>query len=681
MRVTRFVLPVVVLISVVLAGCQTFPWYEKAPPAANVKLPSLFTDNMVLQQGMKVPVWGWADAGGRITVSIGGQKVNAIVGEDGRWHTELPPFRAGGPYELTVAGEKTIALRNVMVGELWVCSGQSNMQWPVKQGNMGVMNRDQEVASANYPNMRLFTVPRVTSFTPREDTESDAWQVCSPQTVPGFSAVAYFFGRYVHEHLGVPVGLIHTSWGGTVAEAWTSESALRRLPDFAPGLDRMAKLIPRLPEIEKEYRERVRQWRAGLEGHDAGYDGDRPVWADAALDAAGWATMKLPQHWDSAGLPEFDGFMWFRKEVDVPASWAGRQLFLHLGPINDMDRTWWDGFEVGRFEVPNQWTAPRLYIVPGDVVKAGRNVIVVRVQDVGSKGGICGKPEDLELELCGTGGAEVIALAGEWRYKPGLDMKDAPPQPQRPAIARGNPNVPTVLHNAMIHPLIPDGIRGAIWYQGESNASRAYQYRTLFPTMIRDWRAKWGQGDFPFLFVQLANWKAVEPEPGESDWAELREAQLMTLALPNTGMAVTIDIGEADNIHPQNKQDVGKRLGLAARHVAYGETLVYSGPIYRSMRVERNTIRLRFDHVGSGLVAKDGALTGFAIAGTDKKFVWADARIDGDTVVVSSSKVLNPVAVRYAWAINPVCNLYNKEGLPASPFRTDSWPGVTEGKK
>ena len=274
-----------------------------------------------------------------------------------------------------------------------------------------------------------------------------------------------------------------------------------------------------------------------------------------------------------------------------------------------------------------------------------------------------------------------MSLMGPWRYKQGLDLTTIPRKPQPPHISQNNPNVPTVLHNAMIHPLVPYGIRGAIWYQGESNASRAYQYRTLFPTMIHDWRTKWGQGDFPFLFVQLANWQAVKPKPADDNWAELREAQLMTLALPNTGMAVTIDIGEADDIHPRNKQDVGKRLGLAARRVAYGEKIVYSGPIYRSMRVEGNTVRLRFDHVGSGLVAKGGPLTGFAIAGADRKFVWADARIDGDTVVVSNDKVPSPVAVRYAWAINPVCNLYNKEGLPASPFRTDSWPGVTEGKK
>ena len=316
---------------------------------------------------------------------------------------------------------------------------------------------------------------------------------------------------------------------------------------------------------------------------------------------------------------------------------------------------------------------PREYIIPSDLLKAGKNVVAVQAIDIVGYGGFWGKPQQMRLES-ETGNS--IFLTGDWSYSKGIELKDLPRRPQPPT----SPNRPTVLYNAMVHPLIPYAIRGAIWYQGESNAERAYQYRTLFPTMIRDWRKNWGQGNFPFYFVQLANFLSVQPEPVDDTWAELREAQLMTLSESNTGMAVIIDVGEANNIHPKNKQDVGKRLALIARNKVYGENIAYSGPIYKSMTVEGNSIHLSFDHVDGGLITRDNEiLTGFAIAGADEKFHWADAKIDGETVVVSNLEVTEPVAVRYAWATNPVCNLYNKAGLPASPFRTDSWPGITEG--
>ncbi len=494
---------------------------------ADVKLPAVIGDNMVLQQGRKLSIWGWAEPGEEVTAGVSWHSMSWAVTADanGKWVFKMNPPKAGGPYEMTISGKNVIRIKNIMVGEVWVCSGQSNMQWAVSQS----ANAEQEIAEANYPKLRLFTVERKVADQPQPDC-SGSWTSCSPQTVPGFSAVAYFFGRELHKTLGVPVGLIHTSWGGTPAEAWTKRGVLKADADFKPILARYDEAVAKYPQAKQEYEQKLEEWKQAVEKAKA------------------------------------------------------------------------EGSQVPRR--------------PG--------------------------------ELFGP----------------------------------GNPNSPSGLYNAMIAPLIPYSIEGAIWYQGESNAGRAYQYRKLFAAMIKNWRDDWGQGDFPFLFVQLANFKAVNPEPAESDWAELREAQLMTLTLPNTGMAVIIDIGDANDIHPKNKQDVGRRLALWALGTTYGQKMDYCGPIYKSMKVEGDRIILNFDHVGGGLAAAaDEPLRGFAVAGADRKFVWADAKIAGDTVVVSSDKVSEPVAVRYAWADNPVCNLCNKEGLPASAFRTDDWPGITVDKK
>lgn len=665
------------MVVLLTTSCARQAALRGASPATNVRLAKLFGDHMVLQCDRPVAVWGWADPGGAVKVSIAGQRRTAVVDGNGKWMVKLRPLRAGGPYEMTVEGSDTRKLTNVMAGEVWVCSGQSNMVWWVRNGEFGVLNKDQEVASANHPNLRLFMVPNVTAFQPREDVEGEGWKVCSPETIGAFSGVAYFFGRALQAHFDVPIGLIQTAWGGTQAEAWTSRETLKALPEFAPLVADMDDAIPRIPELQKAYEEASAKWEAALDSHDAGLMNGQPLWAAFDLDTSHWSEMTLPTSWENAGYPKLDGFMWFRKEVDLPDRWAGSDAVLHLGPINDTDWTYFNGELVGQLPPGQLWNTPRVYQVPGALVREGRNVIVVRVRDIGNTGGICGVPEDLHLDQR-SGAAPSVSLAGPWLCRVGCDLGTLPPRPAPPVFVDGNPNAPTVLYNAMVAPLIPYGIRGVIWYQGESNAQRAYQYRSLFPAMIRGWREAWGQGDFPFLFVQLANFMAVKPEPADDAWAELREAQLMTLSLPKTGMAVAIDIGEADNIHPANKQEVGARLALAARHVAYGENLVYSGPLFRKFSVEGSRVRLHFDHAGGGLVAKGDTLTGFAIAGEDRKFVWANARIDGDTVLVSSPQVAHPVAVRYGWAINPVCNLYNQEGLPASPFRTDDWPGITK---
>ena len=518
---SSFSKPIFLFFSLVLLAASTGVVF------ADVKLPAIIGDNMVLQRGKSATIWGWAEPREQIMVSVSWQSMAWGITADssGKWTTKTNPPKTAGPHEITLSGKNTITIKNILVGEVWVCSGQSNMQWSVN----GAANAQDEIAGADYPNIRLFSVERKVAQQPQTDCVG-SWSECSPQTVPGFSAVAYFFGRELHKELNVPLGLIHTSWGGTPAESWTRRGVLESEPDCVPILQRFDDAMAKYPEAKKKYDESMIEWKKA---------------------------------------------------------------------------------------------------------------------------------------------AEKAKAEGE----------DPPRRPNAP-FGPGNPHSPAGLYNAMIAPLIPFSIRGAIWYQGESNAGRAYQYRKLFPAMITNWRTDWGQGNFPFLFVQLANFMAVTPEPVESAWAELREAQLMTLALPNTGMAVIIDIGEADDIHPRNKQDVGKRLALWAMAKTYGKDLVYSGPIYKSMSTEGNKVILDFEHVGGGLVAKGGEpLKGFAIAGEDRKFVWADAKIDGDTVVVSNNEVSEPVAVRYGWANNPVCNLYNKEGLPTSPFRTDEWPGVTVDKK
>jgi sialate O-acetylesterase len=481
---------------------------------AELRLHAIFSDHMVLQRDQADPVWGTAEPGEELTVSVAGQKKSARAGSDGRWKIVLDPLPAGGPHELVLSGKSTITLKDVLFGEVWVCSGQSNMEMSVKSSNHAA----EEQAAAKHPTVRLFTVPRKQADGPESDLvdakgqATAMWKECTPETIGGFSAVAYFFGRQLKDTLGVPVGLIHTSWGGTPAEVWTSERVLKSRPEFK----------------------------------------------------------------------------------DLVENYAKRQ----------------DTYE------------------------------------------------------------KALVKYKEDAEKAKSENKPAPKAPQKPMKL-------SCLYNGMIAPLLPYSIRGAIWYQGESNAGNAKLYQTLFPAMIRNWREDWGEGEFPFGFVQLANFKSNKKEnlsePVESNWAELREAQTMTLSVPKTGMAVIVDIGDSIDIHPKNKQDVGKRLALWAEHEVYGKDLVYSGPIYEALKIENGRAVVSFKHAGGGLVAKGEKLSGFSVAGEDRKFVWAEARIEGKSVVVSSEHVSHPVAVRYAWADDPVSNLYNHEGLPASPFRTDSW--------
>jgi sialate O-acetylesterase len=499
---------------------------------ADVKLPAVVSDNMILQRGMKVPIWGWAEPGEKVEVRFGIYSYGwrTTTDKDGKWMVKIGPLEAGGPFEVVIKGNNTITLKNLLVGEVWVCSGQSNMEWPVRQS----ANAEQEIAAADYPSIRLFAVERKVAEQPQSDCVG-SWQLCSPQTVPGFSAVAYYFGRELHKELDVPIGLIHSSWGGTPAEAWTSSRALKKLPDFKDAIEEIEQVLVNPEPFQKEYERQMFEWQKKIDFSGPGYGPEGRDCTDVDFDDADWAQMELPKHWEQAGLSTFDGLMWFRKEVEVPKSWVGKELVLELGPIDDMDATWVNGIRVGGYDGPGHWRTNRKYKIDSKLIRFGRNVIAVRVLDTGGGGGIYGSAEQMKLKPAGTTDETAISLAGRWRYRKGYDLKLIPPQP-RPPVGVNHQNAPTALYNGMIAPLIPYGIQGAIWYQGESNAGRAYQYRKLFGSMIQNWRNDWGQGDFPFLFVQLANFMAVNPEPVESAWAELREAQLMTLALPKTGM-------------------------------------------------------------------------------------------------------------------------------------------------
>lgn len=643
-------------------AAMSFCWNTSAKPV----LPAVFSDNMVLQQQTQVPIWGQADKGKTVKVipSWDGKAYTVSTDAQGNWKLDIPTPKAGGPYEISISDGKSIKLSNVMIGEVWICSGQSNMEMPLK-GWGKVQNFQQEIDNANYPNIRLYQVKKTISPIPLTTGESTmgGWQNCSPQTVEEFSAVAYFFARELTQKLNVPVGVIDVTWGGTPAESWTSVEALQRMSDFAPQVSMIQKAQEDMSGAMAIYNRQIDEWEAQVRSKDAGYDGKQPLWADIAYDDASWGTIQLPGLLEEQVDPAFEGFIWLRREIDLSDEWLKRDLKIELNYIDDDDITFFNGEEIGRtYGVANA----RHYTVPRNLLRKGKNVLTIRLGDTGGNSGVLGDP----ATLYATNGKKKISLAGEWKQHISIFNKNE--VPQQPQSFQANQIYSTVLYNGMLHPLIPFEMKGVIWYQGEANADRAYQYRDLFPLMIRDWRNQWNK-NFPFYYVQLASFMARADQPEESAWAELREAQTRTLELENTGMAVTIDIGDANDIHPKNKQEVGRRLSLIALNRAYGKTNSYSGPLYSHMCMKNNEIELSFNYTEGQLIAKGGALKGFTIAGVDHKFYPATARIVDNKVIVSSEQVPYPVAVRYAWANNPECNLYNKAGLPASPFRTDDW--------
>ncbi len=631
----------------------------------------LFTNNLVLQQNSKVNIWGSADPGAKLTIrGSWGSQTSCIADKSGKWLAQLATIEAGGPYELSISsGKINKTFTNLMLGEVWVCSGQSNMEMPLVGNWAHVNNAEQEAVAADYPNIRLFTIAKSIAFNPIDTLTTQGWQVCDSNTVKNFSATAYFFGRKLHKELNVPIGLIHTSWGGTVAEAWTSKQALLQMPDFSNQVDKISSLDASRDSLEKKFEADTHQMMQEITAADPGFEGTLVRFADPDLDDSNWMPIDFPKLWEETKLGNYDGSGWFRKTITLSAAMAESELTLYYGAPDDYDEAWFNGVKVGENK---EWGKQRIYKIPQGIAQVGKNVITLRVYDYTGGGGFMGEPKDYQL-VSGLGTS--IPLAKGWKAKKGFDFADITTRP----VSLFDPNQPTVLYNAMIHPLIPYSIQGAIWYQGESNAGRAFQYRELFKTMIQDWRTNWDQGDFPFYFVQLASYMPRNQNPMDDTWAELREAQTMALELPNTGMAVTIDIGDAKDIHPGNKQDVGNRLAFNALAKTYGIEIPYSGPMYLSHELKGNSIELAFDFVYEGLSTSDGSMpSGFAIAGADKKFYWAAAKIIGNKVMVSSTKVLEPVAVRYAWSSNPECNLVNSAGLPASPFRTDDWSGITQ---
>jgi sialate O-acetylesterase len=626
------------------------------PAFCQVRLPLLVSDGMVLQRDANVKVWGWAEAGEKVTINFNGKTYSATAGTDGKWAVILPALKAGGPYDMEINASNHITLKNILIGDVWVCSGQSNMELTMDRVKY---KYPDVIANCENPNIRQFEVPdRYVFEAPQQDLESGRWESANPQTVLNFTAVGYFFAKDLYEKYNVPIGLINTSLGGSPAQAWMSEDALKAFPAYLQTAERYKDSAFRNQISEKD-KAVSDAWYSRIHQLDKGLTPGEKPWFDVDYNASEWATMNVPGYWEDQGLGNVNGAVWFRKEIDVPASMTGQPARLWLGRIVDGDFTYVNGKPVG--SVSYQYP-PRIYDIPSDLLKAGENIIVIRIINNSGRGGfVLDKPYQL------TAGGQTIDLKGRWQYKVGAVMDPLPPQ----TFIRWQPEG---LYNGMIAPLLNYTIKGVIWYQGESNAGNPLEYQKLFPALIADWRQNWHEGDFPFLYVQLPNFMEAKNEPSESGWAALREAQLKTLAVPNTAMAVAIDTGEWNDIHPLNKEDVGKRLALAAQRVAYGDKKVaYSGPIYQSMKIEGNKIIITFTNTGGGLVVKGGGeLRYFAIAGADKKFVWAKAKIEKNKIIVWNDQVTNPVAVRYAWADNPEgANLYNKDGLPASSFRTD----------
>lgn len=635
----------------------------------SLQLAAVFADNMVLQQNIILPVWGTAAPGQKVTVIFAGQNVAAQADANGNWCVKLEPMAANSsPQEMTItlddADRTAITLHNILIGEVWICSGQSNMEWSVGLSK----DADAEVANANYPSIRLLTIPQRPSGVPLKQIPAVKWLQCSSDSIAAFSAVGYFFGRELHRRLGVPVGLINSRWGGTVAEAWTSRETLLEHSETAALINDYDEFMSDPQEQLSKYEELIRPIvERTTDSRNAGYPRG---WADTAMPDGEWNDMDLPRLWQTHGL-NFSGILWFRKEIELPETWTGRELTLAIGATDKSDVTYFNNVKVGSItmaERADAWNVLRTYTIPANLVKPGKNVIAVRVHSDKYGGGMNGPAAVMKL-CCPSLPDRPIPLAGIWRYavEANYGSINFPPLPTGP----DNQNSPCTLFNGMISPLIPFAIRGAIWYQGESNIGRAVQYQTLFPALIQDWRKHWAQGEFPFIFVQLANYLGKQSTPSESGWAELREAQTLTLRTPNTGMAVAIDIGETNDIHPKNKQDVGLRLALNALAKTYQLPLAYSGPMFKKLTKQGNTLRIYFDHIEGKLECRGEKLLGFAVAGTNRKFFWADAVIEDDCVVVTAPEVSAPEFVRYAWADNPDCNLYNAAGLPACPFRSD----------
>jgi len=629
---------------------------------ADIKLPVLVSDGMILQRDSKLIIWGWGSPGEKVQIKFNKKTVGTVTDAEGNWKIVLQPMKTGGPYTMEVKGNNTIIINNILLGDVWFCSGQSNMVLNMERVKE---KYPEDIAGADFPDIRNFFIPTASDVTSiHKDLPAGKWVSASPENVLGFGAVTFFFARNIYKEYKVPIGIINSSVGGTPIEAWTSEEGLIEFPQLISRIDKLKDTSYLNPIIRASQRRTGSSQGSRLNPMlmDKGTNGTKS-WYDITYVPDGWHKYWLPGYWDDQGVKGLDGVVWFRKEINVPVSMTGKPAKLFLGRIVDADNVYVNGVLSG--SITYQYP-PRRYNLPSGLLKPGKNIIVIRVTNNAGKGGfVPDKPYWLVV------GNDSIDLRGEWLYKVGQVFRPVVPGPEALTPVVSMQNEPTGLYNTMVAPLINYRIKGVLWYQGETNTGKPKEYRKQLPALINDWRNKWQQGNIPFLYVQLPNFMEVQYLPSESQWAELRFSQLKTLSIVNTAMAVTIDAGEWNDIHPLEKKVVGERLALAARKMAYGEDkIIYSGPVYKSSVKDADSIKIYFDHIGNGLIAKGGVdLNYFAIAGADRKFVWAETRIQNNYVVVWSTEIKNPEYIRYAWADNPEgANLYNVEGLPASPF-------------
>ncbi len=626
---------------------------------SDLKLPAIIGSNMVVQRNAVVPIWGQTSPGRMVKVTFASQTKTVTADANGRWTVRFRNLKAGPGGSMVVTdGRTTLTYSNILVGDVWICSGQSNMEWPLSAAN----NAERETASASFDEIRLFKVVKKADSFWEGDVQGE-WLVCRPETARDFSAVGYYFGRSLYLSEKAPVGLIDSSWGGTPAEAWTPITKLASLAETKPLVENFQSSWEK---FQKEHPELAKA--SGTPGQilDTGNKGVERSWHTADFADAAWKTAPIPNSFSAIPGLAINGIVWFRKKVTVPAEWTGQTIQLSLGPIDDFDKTYVNGRQVGETDAqtPNHWQHPRLYTLPANTLKAGENTIAVRVFDGGGEGGINGQPADLKL----INGSESISLAGDWKYEIELGVPALPANAPSPY----NPNAPSSLYSGMIKPLVPFALKGAIWYQGESNVGREKQYSVLFPGMIQSWREAFGQPDMAFLYVQLANFMARSPQPGDSAWAALRESQEAALKLKNTGSAVIIDIGDADDIHPRNKKDVGERLAMSARSFLFkGSEPAGSSPRPDKVLLRNGAAVITFKSAKSLSTTDGAAPLGFAARTRGGAWQWATAKVEGASVTVTLPNGAEISDVRYAWADNPAVNLVNELGLPVSPFRTD----------
>ena len=647
-------------LSFLLKGLITGCLFTIQTAGAQVRLPQLISDGMVLQRDIQTHLWGWASPGEKVAVKFDRHTYKAVTGQNGRWSVTLPALKAGGPYSMDINASNHITVHDILIGDVWFCSGQSNMVLPMER----VKERyPGEIAAANYPQIRNFFIPTVSDVSKvHDDLPPGKWEEANPKNVLAFGAASYFFAKLLYDRYHIPIGIINSSVGGTPIQAWISAEGIKDISRYADRLT-MLKETAFLNNILRKDAERKKLDSKPSKLTDKGLTGPKK-WFDTSYIAEGWHNFWLPGYWADQGVRGLNGVVWFRKEINVPAAMTGKPAKLFVGRIVDADETYVNGKLVGN--VTYQYP-PRRYNVPAGLLKPGKNIIVVRITNTAGKGGFV---PDKRYVL--TTGADSIDLRGDWQYRVGEVF---PPKTRADNYAYFSAqDEPTGLYNTMVAPAIGYAIKGILWYQGEANTDRPAEYEQLLPALIADWRNKWHEGNLPFIYAQLPGFMEVDYSPEESKWAQLREAQLKALSVPRTAMAVTIDAGEWNDIHPLDKKDVGDRMALGAERIAYGDSaLVSSGPVYQSAKIDGNKIELTFSSTGSGLMVKGGGeLNQFAIADETGKYVWANAVIKGDKVIVWSDEVAHPLYVRYAWADNPEgANLYNKEGLPASPFTTD----------